>query len=222
MMNIIEKVTGFVTRDTADGLELLLFKHPFAGIQIPAGTVEKNEPPEEAVLREVREETGLTAVEIQTDLGTEIEMLPDGQQVIIPPAVVYSRPDRTSFDWIRIKSAVQVRVGRQESGFTQFTYFEYDQVPDTNYISMQITGWVPDEFLAAARHRHFYHLAFTGHTPDTRQAPKSWEIFTDNHTFKPFWAPLSDLPDIIAPQDQWLKYLRKEFKIPSKGNRSNF
>ena len=42
---------------------LLLFTHlnaPEAGIQVPAGTIEAGESPEEAVLREVFEETGLS------------------------------------------------------------------------------------------------------------------------------------------------------------------
>ena len=37
--DVVEKVTAFVTRQTADGFDLLLFQHPSAGIQLPAGTV---------------------------------------------------------------------------------------------------------------------------------------------------------------------------------------
>lgn len=40
-------------------MELLLFMHPNAGIQFPAGTVEEGELPEQAVLREVAEKTGI-------------------------------------------------------------------------------------------------------------------------------------------------------------------
>ena len=208
MTKTIKKVTAFVTRETGTGLELLLFKHPFAGIQIPAGTVEPKEPSEEAVLRELREETGLTAVDLQTHLGTEIEELPASRRVIIPPATVYARPDLSSIDWICMRWAVQVNANRQESGFTQITFIENDHEPEPNYISMQITGWVPDEYLATGLQRDFYHLAFTG------SSPKNWEIFADNHTFKPFWAPLNNLPNIVAPQDRWLSHLAKKFDIP--------
>lgn len=155
-MKKIEKVTAFVTRETDHGVELLLFKHPYAGIQIPAGTVEPGESPEKAVIREVQEETGLTDVQIQKLLGSEIETAPDDQKIIIAPATVYSRPDLTSCDWTQIKYTIYVKVHRKESGFTQITYLEYDQVPDPNYISMQITGWVADEFLANGFERHFY------------------------------------------------------------------
>jgi 8-oxo-dGTP pyrophosphatase MutT (NUDIX family) len=44
------------------GNSLLVFRHPHvpaAGIQVPGGTIEEGESPEEAVLREAIEETGL-------------------------------------------------------------------------------------------------------------------------------------------------------------------
>ena len=39
----IGKVTAFITRDTSAGCELLVFTHPDAGIQVPAGTMEAGE-----------------------------------------------------------------------------------------------------------------------------------------------------------------------------------
>jgi 8-oxo-dGTP diphosphatase len=51
---------------------LLVFIHPFApeaGIQVPAGTVKANERPEEAVLREAFEETGLSDLIVDGFLG---------------------------------------------------------------------------------------------------------------------------------------------------------
>ena len=80
----IEKVTAFVTRTTGEGLELLLLEHPFAGIQIPAGTVE-DETPEEAVLREVAEETGIDSATIISYLGRDEVSLPDVQRIIATP-----------------------------------------------------------------------------------------------------------------------------------------
>ena len=60
----LPKVTAFVTRTGQDGTKLLLFRHPNAGIQIPAGTVEEGEMLEQAALREVAEETGLEDVRV--------------------------------------------------------------------------------------------------------------------------------------------------------------
>ena len=67
---ITEKVIAYIT----DGDSLLVFSHPHhpeAGIQVPAGTVEEGESPEEAVLREAREETGLDGLKIQAYLGVQ-------------------------------------------------------------------------------------------------------------------------------------------------------
>ena len=53
---------------------LLVFVHPFApeaGIQVPAGTVKTNERPEEAVLREAFEETGLSGLVVESFLGED-------------------------------------------------------------------------------------------------------------------------------------------------------
>jgi 8-oxo-dGTP pyrophosphatase MutT (NUDIX family) len=200
---VIEKVTAFVTRTTEAGLELLLLEHPYASIQIPAGPVEE-ETLEEAVLREVAEETGLEQATVRRYLGSEEEQLPEGQRVIAVRTKVYARPDPASFDWATLRTGIQVAVNRQEKGFTQVTYEEPDRVPDPQFITMSITGWVPDGVLAETRVRHFFHLVYDGPTKER------WTAFSDNHTFTLFWAPLSDLPEIIAPQDRWLAHLHRE------------
>jgi 8-oxo-dGTP pyrophosphatase MutT (NUDIX family) len=198
----IEKVTAFVTRPTEEGIELLLLQHPYAGVQIPAGTVE-DESPEEAVLREVAEETGIDSATIRCNLGSDRGSLPEGQRIIATPTKVYARPDATSFDWAYLRTGIQVTVNRRESGFSQITYEEPDRVPDPTFITMSITGWVPDGVLADSWVRHFYQLEFCG------PSEERWTAFSDSHTFTLFWVPLWDLPEIIPPQDEWLAYLRR-------------
>jgi 8-oxo-dGTP pyrophosphatase MutT (NUDIX family) len=61
-MKSVEKVLAYITRERIGGLELLVFDHqefPEAGVQIPAGSVERNEEVTAAVLREIFEESGL-------------------------------------------------------------------------------------------------------------------------------------------------------------------
>lgn len=201
MSTCIEKVTAFVIRQTHKGDELLLFEHPYAGIQIPAGTVEAGEMPEQTVLREVAEETGLTTATVREYLGVVESTLLPNKRIILPPAHVYARPDTTSFDWITVPKGLTVDVKQCVGDFTQITYIEWDRVPDPQYISMQITGWVLNDVLTGTRRRHFYRLDFDGETE------ARWTIFTDNHRFTLFWAPLRSLPTIIPPQDQWLTIL---------------
>jgi 8-oxo-dGTP diphosphatase len=62
------KVFAYITRHD----KLLVFKHadyPEAGIQVPAGTAEPGEALEDAVLREAREESGLTDLVVAGFLG---------------------------------------------------------------------------------------------------------------------------------------------------------
>lgn len=65
-----DKVLCYVVRDG----RLLIFRHidhsfEEVGIQVPAGSIRQGETPEEAALREAREETGLTHFKIVRKLG---------------------------------------------------------------------------------------------------------------------------------------------------------
>src|SRR5687768_5304696 len=56
------------------GARLLLFRHvnaPEAGLQVPAGTIEPGEAPDQAVLREAREETGRSDLQLVAFLGDD-------------------------------------------------------------------------------------------------------------------------------------------------------
>lgn len=67
----MEKAVAYVVTDG----RLLVFTHrdvplTVTGVQVPAGTVRPGEPPEEAVLREAREETGFGCFALRRALGT--------------------------------------------------------------------------------------------------------------------------------------------------------
>ena len=201
----VRKVTAFVTRTGARGDELLLFRHPFAGVQIPAGTVDDGETVEEAAVREAEEETGIAGFRMRGYLGHR-DWAPGGnRRLIVDQTTVYARPDAGSFDWATLPRSALVHVERAGEGFTQVTYEEWDEEPDRNYITYQITGWVRDEMLARSLRRHFFHLTHEGDTP------ASWQVEIDYHTFTLFWAPMDALPRPIGPQAAWLDVLREVY-----------
>ncbi|MDJ1135087.1 NUDIX hydrolase [Streptomyces iconiensis] len=77
--------------------EVLVFDHigmPEAGTQVPAGGVKSGEGLEEAVLREVAEETGLLTATVVQQLAVEDKPHPDTGQ-----------PRRTSFFFLRAPAA---------------------------------------------------------------------------------------------------------------------
>jgi 8-oxo-dGTP pyrophosphatase MutT (NUDIX family) len=199
MTLVVEKVTAFISRSSSAGTELLLLEHPYAGIQIPAGTVEPGEEPADAALREAAEETGLEKLSIARYLGEREVQLPRGQAIIAQATTVYSRPAANSFDWARLPRGITVSVARRRPGCAQVTYRESDVWPNADHVTYQITGWVPEWTLASVRRRHFYQLACRQTTP------ARWTINSDNHEFTLFWTPIVALPTLVAPQDRWLE-----------------
>jgi 8-oxo-dGTP diphosphatase len=70
-MYVKRKVLAYITHED----RLLLFSQPDApeaGIQVPAGTVEAEEDPDTAVMREAFEETGLTDITMVRFLGEQM------------------------------------------------------------------------------------------------------------------------------------------------------
>jgi 8-oxo-dGTP pyrophosphatase MutT (NUDIX family) len=78
-----QKVVCYIVRDD----ELLVFRHldePWeeSGLQVPAGSIRPGESPEDAALREAREETGLESLRLVHRLGeTEYDMSPYRDEV---------------------------------------------------------------------------------------------------------------------------------------------
>lgn len=155
----VHKVSAFITRDTAMGRQILLFRHPTAGIQVPAGTVEDGEGLETAVLREVTEETGLTQVRIISYLGKMDNELEPDSRVISRPIQARLEPNTTSFPFMKVFSrGLTVHYEGTQNNFTKISYVEYDQMPNPTAIDFQIVGWVPNDAISTHKPRHFFHL----------------------------------------------------------------
>lgn len=196
-----EKVTAFVTRMSPRGMEVLLFQHPSAGIQVPAGTVEADEHHAVAAAREAREETGLADLPAGRFIKAVTETLPGGRCIVAATTTVYSRPDAASFDWASIRRGIMVQWRRAEEQFSQVSYVERSSIVEPSYVTYQITGWVPTALLTRQVTRYFYHFPYHGRTPET------WPVEIDNHRFLLFWARVDQSPSIVEPQRWWLDLL---------------
>ena len=205
MNEVIQKVTAFIIREKDGVKDLLVFKHPTAGIQIPAGTVEEGEDLETAVKREVYEETGLRFVEIESYLGCFENELEEGQRIISETTQVYIEPNLKAIPYKRkLPKGLTVDYYSTQEDFTHISYIEYEYDPfyEPICIDANITGWVPNENINAQKKRHFFLLTTQEETAD------AWELKSDQgHIFKPYWTPLSPKPQIIPPQDKWLDFV---------------
>ena len=201
MNSVVEKVTAFVTRERDGVKELLLFKHPKAGIQIPAGTVEKGETPEMAVTREVYEETGLRDVKIEKSLGCIENELEENERIVAKTTQVYTNPSPSLNVYKEeLTRGLTVNYNSSHTDFTHVSYIEYDSAFDPTRIRCNITGWVPSEKLSARKTRYFFWLTALEETAE------EWEVKGDRgHVFTLFWAPISALPPLVLPQNKWLK-----------------
>ncbi|MYB00423.1 NUDIX domain-containing protein [Candidatus Poribacteria bacterium] len=202
---VIQKVTAFIIRERSGAKELLVFKHPTAGVQIPAGTVEKGEDIETAVKRETYEETGLQLVEIENYLGCFENELKNNQRIIAETTQVYIEPNLTAIPYKRkLLKGLTVDYRSTQGDFTRISYieYEYDKFHKPIHIDTNITGWVPNENLSSEKKRHFFLMSTQEETAD------AWELKSDlGHIFKPYWTPLSPKPEIISPQDRWLDFV---------------
>lgn len=63
------KAAACVVRASARGPELLVFRHPLAGVQIPKGSIEIGEVAADAALRELAEEAGVLAAQVLRQVG---------------------------------------------------------------------------------------------------------------------------------------------------------
>lgn len=196
----LEKVTAFVTRGDGAKRELLVFRHPTAGVQVPAGTVELNESIEAAVLREVKEETGLTNVVVLAKLVTLGQQLKADQRVLLRPVRLRAGPEnKASFLPFNLTRGLTVRVIGTYAAHAKIAYEEYDLRQAEPLLTERQTGWVPLDVLASHVERHLFHLKTISATPD------HWSVPSDRgHVFQLHWVPLSQRPVLVRGQDIWL------------------
>lgn len=199
----MEKVTAFILRPAKGRkIEILIFRHPNAGLQLPAGTVEPGEAPETAVLREVEEESGLTEIRLVKKLGSEKLDLPAGSAYLKQSLRLRAEPSSAAPEvepelgrgWL-------VETGEAQGKFVRVTYREEDLGGKKKRLLWQAAGWAPASALDGKLTRHFYWLQTRSSTPN------EWEWPSDHgHVFKLTWVPLEPPPALVEPQRGWLKW----------------
>lgn len=209
MAPAVEKVTAFLLRDHAGRRELLVFRHPLAGVQLPAGTAEPGENPESAGYREVREETGLTDIAVIATMGVVDEPMEPGERMLAGPAPLREAPDESAscldvpiganMTVRELGRGIRVRLLRIEPPFALVRYTLYD-FQAGELVPLTITeGWLPEDSLAIEVKRHLLLMRTTAETRDR------WICKGDaEQDFALFWVPLTPTPDLVRGHDAML------------------
>ncbi len=200
----LEKVTAFIIRTTDNGRELLVFLHPTAGLQVPAGTVEASETPEAAVLRETTEETGLHNVSIVERLAVIPQVLAEDEAMVVQRCVLQASPGTEGTLRLGgfLRRGLTVKVIDENGAFQRVTFNEHKLEDDTFVAVSSQTGWVPTRCLTRRVERSLFYL-----TP-TEPTPEQWAVDADGHTFALFWVSLDQTVELVAPQQAWLDLVK--------------
>jgi len=196
----IPKITAFVTREKRSiaEFEILVFQHPDAGTQFPAGTVELGETFEVAALREVAEETGLTDTRLVNHLGTVITEL-DAVKAIVTETCLRKGPSCESESLATLPRGYWCHILTVQGDFSEVRYEELNFNTSPPGVVVRFTGWVRSEFFADRMARGFFHIHAGGSSPE-RWIQRAESRFD----FECFWIPLVPKPVIDSPQQEWI------------------
>lgn len=191
----IKKVTVFVISEESPS-RILLFRHPLAGIQLPAGTVEPGEEILDAARREVWEETGLKVMSQGKVLGSRTEELEENQ-VVMMHDVRTARLDRCDDVKATFCRGHKAWVIGSRPGEVHLKVETYDYNATPPLVSSSIEGWVDAGAVVDSIERTFVVFKHRGNTND------SWERYADGHVFQVFWTECQEA-SLVEGQQSWL------------------
>ena len=93
---------GVVFRQTNEGPKILLIKDSYGRWALPKGKLEKNETPEQAAIREIKEETGIFHLKMKRSLGQiKYFYTLKGQPIfkIVHNFLIQTEQKKLSFSW---------------------------------------------------------------------------------------------------------------------------
>jgi 8-oxo-dGTP pyrophosphatase MutT (NUDIX family) len=176
----VDKATCLITRRNDGVDEIVVFDHPLAGVQLPAGTGNAGEDPLAAALREGWEETGIPRLSARTKLNELVEAAPGGGHG---------------------RLAVDVVVGDQLAMRGQATTV-LDLRRDTLLVEVAgKRGWIPAHAFADDVVRHVVQLE-----SDVAMPNEWWVITPDGEglCWRCRWVPLHGELGLIDGQAQWV------------------
>ncbi|GAA0783236.1 NUDIX domain-containing protein [Hathewaya limosa] len=200
---MIEKVTMLISR-RSNLQEILAIEHPYAGYQLPSGTVEDNELAIDSAIRELKEETGISdIVEIYNLASLSVNISP--KTMIVKSTPVYSRPEVNSNSYAKLRKGLTVEKSTiEDNNFSMVKYSEYDDLINPSYITYEILGWVPLNSICDSYKRTFYRVIIDDNLDI------SSENFTDGHKFKNIFININEKDKLIKDHEEYVNLIFKD------------
>lgn len=198
----LQKVTAFITRGLPEPHEILVIRHPEAGLQLPAGTVEASETPRAAVLRAAREETGLKQLGIIALLNSRRVEFAADEGLMFADALLQLTPDYSStvVTSFILRRGMRVKLLESEGNFLRIAYEEESYRDGGRSFKGRHTGWVVQTSVTRSVVRHFFHLMSSDDTA------AEWHVLGETDlTFTCSWQPLQLDLSLLPPHDEWLR-----------------
>lgn len=181
--------------------KIACFKHPNAGYQLPAGSVEYNESIIDGAIREAFEELG---IDISRDklsiIKSDTVQLADEKYILLNDVNVKIAPNDIAMNLGFLKRGRTVEVMQEKDDWVQIKYFEWNDLEKKDFVSGQLVGWVYKDNLSKKYRRHY---VYCNTSSEIKQLTE-----TDDHQFLPFW--LDDVKLIIDEQKSDLMKLNFE------------
>lgn len=177
----------------ANQSRLLVFDHPLAGTQLPAGSVEEGEEPIEAARREVFEETRIqvTGGEI---VGTSTERLV-GHGVLLCNVTDARGQTIAKGHKVLIVSRSDFSIVIREE------IYDFSFTPPKLKQQTQIETDIDNISFTIVR-------SFVRFTVNSVMTTQRWSHDADGNIFEVYWTDLADPVELIGPQNSWLRFIR--------------
>jgi 8-oxo-dGTP pyrophosphatase MutT (NUDIX family) len=206
----LEKIGCFAVRRSNEGVELLVIRHPTAGTQVPAGTVDPDELCRSAALREFHEETGVEGSSARLMARIEKACAPN-HGVLVATPVNPSDVVQTGLEKdLRLRRGLPVRILDERDGQIRVIYEERDYNLDPPAVINSVAGWIGATDVARRIVRELYRVDID----DVTQS--RWAFFADGQNWTLEWTPI-DTVQLFGEQQTWLDALRTELTSPVAG-----
>lgn len=212
---MIEKVAAFIIRAGSSGPELLVFRQPGGGLQLPGGSIEMGETVVAAAVRETAEETGLTGLRVERIIGSPVGPPPENLYALLEPVAMQISGSEDQFvagrGWL-------VSIESEEGENVRVVYRERDWDASPVKTIWQAVGVARRTALTDRVVRHLVLLRCDQPQPDEWD----WQSIGDaGGVYRCLWLPLVAsetgegldwrLPEgahLLGEQDAWLAYMR--------------